>query len=106
MLAPDLADLYGVSTGRLIEQVKRNLDRFPEDFMFQLTILETEEVIAICDNLQRLKYAPARPYAFTEHGVLMLANVLKSKHAVKVSILIVRAFIKLREFLSYNNKHQ
>jgi len=71
MLDADLAALYGVSTKRFNEQVKRNIDRFPEDFMFQLTQQEKVEVVANCDHLGRLKFSPVLPYAFTEHGAIM-----------------------------------
>lgn len=100
MLDSDLAYLYGVETKRLNEQVKRNRGRFPDDFMFQLTPVEKVEVVAKCDHLQKLKFSPALPYAFTEHGALMLANILKSKQAIETSILVVRAFIKLRQMLA------
>src|SRR5208283_8076 len=93
----DLAELYGVPTKRLNEQVKRNIDRFPADFMFQLTIKEKEEVVANCDHLERLKYSPTLPYAFTEHGAIMAASVLNSPKAVEVSVFVVRAFVKLRQ---------
>jgi hypothetical protein len=97
MLDADLAEVYGVSTKRLNEQVRRNRDRFPEDFMFQLTAVEKDEVVANCDHLRKLKFSATRPYAFTEHGSLMLASVLNSATAVAASIQIVRAFIRLRE---------
>ena len=97
MLDADIAGLYGVTTSRLKEQVRRNRERFPEDFMFQLTRAEKTEVIAKCDHLQRLKFSPVLPVAFTEHGALMLANVLKSSRAVRISIEVVRAFVRLRE---------
>ena len=100
MLDADLAALYGVTTKRLNEQVKRNRDRFPQDFAFQLTDDERSEVVANCDHLARLKYSPVPPYAFTEHGVVMAANVLKSRRAVQVSILVVRTFVHLRQMLS------
>ncbi|MBN2619874.1 ORF6N domain-containing protein [candidate division WOR-3 bacterium] len=100
ILDKDLAALYGVSTKRLNEQVKRNMKRFPEDFMFQLTRKEKQRVVAKCDHLHVLKYSPALPYAFTEHGAVMLASVLNSPIAVQTSILVVRAFIKLREALA------
>lgn len=98
LIDSDLARLYGVSTSRLNEQVKRNSDRFPESFMFQLTKDERDEVVANCDNLKKLKYYPKLPHVFTEHGVLMAANVLNSKRAVQASIYIVNTFIKMREF--------
>ena len=96
----DLADLYGVPTKRLNEQVKRNSERFPADFMFQLTDDEKEEVVANCDRLRSLKFSPPPPRAFTEHGAIMAANVLKSKQAVETSILVVRAFVRMRKTLA------
>ena len=104
MLDADLARLYGVSTKRLNEQVKRNWSRFPKDFMFRLTAKERNEVVANCDHLQHLKFSPALPYAFTEHGAIMLASVLNSQRAVEVSVFVVRAFVKLRERLSAHRK--
>ena len=104
MLDADLAILYGVSTKRLNEQVKRNRDRFPDDFMFQLTEDEKAEVVANCDHLKQLKFSPNLPYAFTEHGAIMLATVLNSPVAVQASIQVVRAFVKLREMLSANKE--
>lgn len=100
MLDADLAELYGVTTKRLNEQVKRNQGRFPEDFMFKLTEQEKQEVVANCDHLSRLKYSQYLPYAFTEHGAIMAATVLNTSRAVGVSIYVVRAFVKLREILS------
>ena len=100
MLDRDLAGIYGVKTSRLNEQVKRNIDRFPEDFMFQLTDQEKEDVIANCDHLDKLKFSRTNPYAFTEHGTIMLASVLNTSTAIETSVLIVRAFVKLRELLS------
>ncbi len=100
MLDADLALLYGVTTRRLKEQVRRNLDRFPSDFMFELTAEEKSEVVANCDHLIKLKFSPYLPYAFSEHGALMLANVLNSPKAVQVSVQIVRTFIRLREILT------
>ena len=90
MLDADLADLYGVTTKRLNEQVKRNRKRFPADFMFQLTAQEKTEVVANCDPLTRLKFSPAKPFAFTEHGAVMIASVLNSERAVEVSVYVVR----------------
>ena len=104
MLDADLAILYGVSTKRLNEQVKRNRDRFPKDFMFQLTENEKAEVVANCDHLKRLKFSPNLPYAFTEHGAIMLAAILNSPVAVQASIQVVRAFVKLRELLFTNKE--
>lgn len=100
MLDSDLAEIYGIKTSRLNEQVKRNKDRFPDDFMFQLTSNEKQEVIANCDHLEKLKFSRTNPYAFTEHGTIMLANVLNTSTAIETSVLIVRAFVKLREILS------
>ena len=100
ILDTDLAKLYGVSTKRLNQQVKRNYDRFPEDFMFQLTPKEKGEVVANCDHLSRLKFSPAFPYAFTEHGAIMAASVLNTPKAIETSIFVVGAFVKLREMLS------
>jgi hypothetical protein len=100
MLDADLAGLYGTTTKRLNEQVKRNADRFPEDFMFQLTKTEKAEVVAICDHLAKLKFSPVLPNAFTEHGAIMVASVLNTKRAIQVSLFVVRAFVKLREMLS------
>jgi hypothetical protein len=99
MVDADLAILYGVTTKVLNQAVKRNKDRFPEDFMFQLTPEEKLEVVTFCDHLSRLRFSPVLPYAFTEHGVLMLANILKSERAVRVSVQIVRTFVRLREIL-------
>ncbi len=100
MLDIDLADIYGVKTKRLNEQVKRNINRFPSDFMFQLSDEEKQEVVANCDHLTKLKFSPSNPYAFTEHGALMLASVLNSPLAIETSVLVVRAFVRLREILS------
>ena len=80
MLDADLAELYGVPTKRLNEQVKRNAERFPDDFMFVLTAEEKAEVVAKCDHLKRLRFSPTKPFAFTEHGALMLASVSRMKN--------------------------
>jgi len=99
----DLAEIYGVETRRLNEQVKRNPERFPEDFMFQLTKeeadfwLRSRSQIAILKRGKNIKYLP---YAFTEHGAIMAANVLNSPQAVRMSVFVVRAFVKLREMLA------
>ncbi|MBF0494148.1 MAG: ORF6N domain-containing protein [Candidatus Omnitrophica bacterium] len=102
MLDADLALLYGVRTKRLNEQVKRNKKRFPEDFMFQLTAKEKEEVVAICDHLKFIRFSPYLPLAFTEQGVAMLSGVLNSDRAIKVNIQIMRAFTGLRRMLLTN----
>lgn len=100
MLDADLARLYGVPTKRLNEQVKRNRDRFPQDFMFQISAEEKTEVVAKCDHLAKLKFSPTHPYAFTEHGAIMLAAVLNTPRAIEVSVFVVRAFVRLRDILS------
>jgi hypothetical protein len=97
MIDRDLAELYGVTTKRLNEQVKRNLLRFPEDFMFQITQQEKDEVVANCDHLKALKFSSTLPYVFTEHGAVMLASVLNSERAIEMNIQIVRIFAQLRE---------
>ncbi len=102
ILDADLAGIYGVPTKRLNEQVKRNADRFPEDFMFRLTEAEKAEVVANCDHLQNLKFSPQLPAAFTEHGALMAAMVLNSPEAVAMSVFVVRAFVQMRERLAAN----
>ncbi len=102
MLDADLSELYGTSTKALNQAVKRNINRFPSDFMFQLNSHEKSEVVTICDHLPGIKYSKTLPYAFTEHGTIMAASVLNSIKAVEMSIFIVRAFIKLRELLSSN----
>ncbi len=101
MLDSDLADLYGVETRALVQAVKRNADRFPQDFMFQLSAEEIDGLRSqfVISNAGRggRRFSP---YAFTEHGVAMLSAILKSTRAVQMSILIVRAFVKLRELLA------
>jgi len=92
----DLAEFYGTSTKRLNEQMRRNRGRFPEDFVFRLTADEKSEVVAKCDHLANMKYSNVLPYAFTEHGALMVAGVLNTPRAVEVSVFVVRAFVKLR----------
>jgi hypothetical protein len=107
MLDRDLAELYGVETRALNQAVKRNTERFPEDFMFQLKLEEGKAVMALrSQNVtlrrgQHLKYAPR---VFTEHGAVMLANVLKSDLAVRASIQVVRAFVHLRQLLTTNEQ--
>ena len=100
MLAPDLAELYEVSTSAFNQAVKRNLKRFPQNFRFQLTHEELEEVITNCDNPDRLRFAPTLPFAFTEQGVAMLSGVLKSDVAVAVSIRIMNTFVAMRQMLA------
>ena len=105
ILDTDLAELYGVSVKRLNEQVKRNEERFPSDFMFQLTPTEHEAL--------RSRFATSNagrggrrypPYAFTEHGAIMAATVLNSERAVEMSVFVVRAFVRLREMLANNRE--
>ena len=96
----DLAELYGTTTKAFNQAVKRNIGRFPGDFRFQLTAAEKEEVVTNCDHLARLKFSPALPHAFTEHGAIMAANVLNSARAIEVSVYVVRAFVRLRKLLS------
>jgi len=102
MIDRDLAELYGVKVKRLNEQVKRNLDRFPENFRFQLNDIEKNELVANCDRFKSLKHSSVNPYAFTEQGVAMLSAVLRSETAVKVSIQIIQAFVEMKKFISTN----
>ena len=101
MFDADLAELYGVETRRLNEQVKRNIERFPEDFMFQLTEMEFS---SLKSQFATSSWGGRRklPYAFTEHGVLMLSSVLNSLKAIKVNIEIMRIFTKVRQALIDN----
>ena len=100
MLDNDLAGLYEVPTFRLNEAVKRNINRFPSDFMFQLTADEAESLTSQFAISKKRGGRRTLPYAFTEHGVAMLSSVLSSDRAVELNILIVRAFVRLREYLS------
>ncbi|MDX6770335.1 MAG: ORF6N domain-containing protein [Elusimicrobiota bacterium] len=104
MLDADLARVYGVSTKRLNQQVRRNLDRFPADFMFALSQDEKSEVVANCNHLQALRFSRHPPNAFTEHGALMLASVLNTDTAVQASVQVVRAFVRLREMIAGNRE--
>ena len=112
MLDADLAELYGVTTKRLNEQVKRNLRRFPEDFMFRLTTKEWADLTSqiamsnaqsnrsqIATGSQRHRDPRFTPYAFTEHGALMAANILRSERAIQMSVFVVRAFIRMRQMI-------
>jgi len=95
----DLAQLYEVENRVLKQAVKRNIERFPSDFMFQLSKKEWYEVITICDKLpEGLKFSPATPFAFTEQGVAMLSSILRSKKAIEVNIAIMRAFVLIRKY--------
>ena len=102
ILDRDLADLYNVETKRLNEQVRRNILRFPKNFRFQLTQNEFQELVANCDRFSSLKHSTVCPFAFTEQGVAMLASVLRSETAIRVSIRIMDAFVSMRHFLINN----
>ena len=97
MIDRDLAELYEVKTYRLNESVKRNIKRFPPEFMFQLNDNEKNELIAICDRFKTLIHSTSNPYAFTEHGVLMLSSILNSEKAIQINIQIIKVFNKLRQ---------
>jgi hypothetical protein len=115
LLSGDLALLYGVPHKVLMQAVKRNKERFPEDFMFQLSegewanlksqiaisgsVGQSRELVTNCDQLSGIKYSPQPPHAFTEQGVAMLSGVLRSKRAIQVNVAIMRTFVKLREML-------
>lgn len=102
MLDRDLAELYGVKTRVLNQAVKRNIERFPEDFMFMLETFEKNELITNCDRFNTMKHSSVLPYAFTEQGVAMLSSVLKSKEAAGVNIKIMRAFVQMRHLMQSN----
>jgi phage regulator Rha-like protein len=105
MLDTDLAELYGVSVKRLNEQVKRNRERFPADFMFRLTAKEYEDLRS--QNATSRRERGGRrylPYAFTEHGAIMAATVLNSERAIEMSVFVVRAFVRMRELLANNRQ--
>ncbi|GHT51777.1 DNA-binding protein [Bacteroidia bacterium] len=97
----DLAEAYGVKTKRLKEQVRRNIERFPEDFMFELTKKEWLELVAICDRLPaNMKHSTVAPFVFTQEGIAMLSGILNSPLAIQMNICIMRAFVVVRQFLS------
>ena len=102
MLDRDLAQLYNVETKQLKRQVRRNIERFPEDFMFELTKQENENLRSQFGTLKHGLHSKYLPFAFTEHGILMLSSVLNSPTAIKVNIQIIRVFIKIREMLTDN----
>jgi len=102
MLDSDLAELYQVGTKVLNQAVKRNIERFPELFRFQLNDIEKTELVTNCDHLKKLKYSSVNPYAFTEQGIAMLSAVLKSGIAVKISIQIMQAFVEMKRFITNN----
>ena len=97
MLDHDLAGLYSVPTKALNQAVKRNIRRFPSDYMFQLTPKEKKEVVTNCDHLGNLKFSPKLPYAFTELGVAMLSSVLNSEQAIAINMQIMRVFTNLKD---------
>ena len=100
MLDRDLAKLYNVPTKTLNQAVKRNIKRFPIDFMFRLTKSEKKELVTNCDRFSSLKHSTSLPYAFTEHGILMLSSILNSERAILVNIEIMRTFTRLRKILT------
>ncbi|MEI6138759.1 MAG: ORF6N domain-containing protein [Mariniphaga sp.] len=102
MIDTDLAMLYGVPTKVLKQQVKRNPERFPEDFMFELSKIEKDELVTNCDRLSILKHSSVNPLVFTEQGVSMLSSVLHSEKAIKINIEIMRAFARYRALLREN----
>ena len=99
ILDADLAWIYGVKTGQLNRAVKRNLDRFPEDFLFKLTAKEAMRCQFVTASRRNVRF---RPHAFTEHGALMAANILSSRRAVEMSIYVIRAFVRIRRELNAN----
>ena len=99
MLDRDLAELYGVQTKRLKEQVKRNIGRFPERYMFELSEEEDDSLRSQIATLNRGEHSKYLPIVFTEHGILMLANVLKSERAIQMSIRIIDVYVKMREMI-------
>ncbi len=106
MLDRDLAALYGVGTKVLNQAVKRNLNRFPADFMFQLLQVEKEQLVTKCDRFRSLKHSSSLPYAFTEQGVAMLSSVLSSEKAIELNILIIQVFVRLRNLLATHESLQ
>lgn len=103
MLDRDIAELYGVKTKTLNQAVRRNIKRFPSDFMFQLTKVEKDQLVTNCDRFKPLKHSTSMPHAFTEQGIAMLASILNSERAIEVNIAIVRTFVKLRQILATND---
>ncbi len=97
MIDRDLAMLYEVETKVFNQAVKRNLERFPDNFMFQLNREEKEELVTNCDRFNPLKHSTVLPFAFTEYGVAMLSSVLNSKRAIQINIAIINAFVKMKE---------
>ena len=104
MLDFDLATLYSVETRTLKQAIRRNIKRFPDDFMFVLNANEWKEVITNCDNLGAIKYSPSRPFAFTEQGVAMLSSILNSERAIAVNNQIIRVFTRMRKMIESNKE--
>lgn len=104
MLDRDLAELYGVETSQFKRQVKRNMERFPKDFMFVLTDKEVDEMVCHFGIPSKSYFGGANPYAFTEHGILMLSSVLNSKRAIQVNITIMRVFVNIRKIVASNKE--
>lgn len=104
MMDVDLASLYETETKKLKQQVKRNLDRFPDDFMFELSTEEKQQLINICPRLSNLKHSSVNPLVFTEQGIAMLSSVLSSKKAVQINIEIMRAFSRYRALILENKE--
>jgi hypothetical protein len=104
MIDRDLAELYQVSTKVLNQSVRRNIERFPGGFLFQLSQSERDELVTNCDRFERLKHSTTLPLAFTEQGVAMLSSVLKSKRAIQVNIQIMKTFVQLRKMLADNKE--
>jgi hypothetical protein len=102
LLDRDLANLYAVETKVLNQAVKRNIGRFPDDFRFQLTKYEFEQLVTICDRLKELKHSTTPPFAFTELGVAILSSVLRSEVAIRINIQIMHAFVAMRHQLFSN----
>ena len=102
LIDQDIARIYGVTTSRLNQQAKRNIERFPESFRFQLTKEERDGVVANCDHLRSLKFYPSLPYAYTEQGIGQLSSVVHSKIAIERSITIMNAFVAMRRFMVQN----
>ena len=102
ILDNDLAELYEISTKALNQAVKRNIKRFPEDFMFQLTYPEKNKLVTKCYHLKSMKFSYQLPYVFTEQGIACLSGILKSEKAIEVNIQIIRTFVSMRKFISRN----
>ena len=106
MIDADLAYLYDTDTKVLKQQVKRNKERFPEDFMFQLSKDEKDKLVTNCDRLSSLKHSSVNPLAFTEQGVAMLSSVLRSTRAITINVEIMRSFVKYRVMLNEHDELQ